>query len=358
MIPALPKIGKSLSELTSLVAGKLNGDENYVIEGAAGLVEAGPSDISFLGNMKYTALAEGTKAGCVLMPNSSAQTPCGAKNRIFVDDPQYAFSQVLGLIEAQRPKLPPMLDSKAAIHFQARLGPGVSVGAFTVIERAAGIGENTFIGPQCYIGENVRIGRHCLLHPRVTIHENSVIGDRVVIHSGAVIGADGFGFSTDRKTGKHRKIPQVGNVVLKDDVDIGANTTVDRATVGSTVIEAGTKIDNLVQIGHNCRVGKDCLLVSQAGVAGSTSLGDRVILAGQAGLAGHIHIGDGAVIMAQTGVMSDVEKGKVMFGYPAKPHREAFKLQVLYAKLPEIYEAVKEIKQKLDLPGAAPARDA
>lgn len=340
-------IAKTVSELAVLTGGEFAGDGLHVIEGAAGLLEAGPKEISFLGNMKYAEAAAQSKAGCIFLPSSGKELATAAKNRIFVEDPQWAFAQVLLLMEALRPKVPPMLDTKAQIHFQARLGPGVSVGPFTVIDKNAGIGEGTNIAGLCSIGENVRIGRFCVIHPRVVIREGCVIGDRVVIQPGAVIGGDGFGFSTDRKTGKHRKIPQLGNVVIKDDVEVGANTTIDRATTGSTLVEAGTKIDNLVQLGHNVRVGRDCLLVSQTGVAGSCVLGDRVILAGQAGLAGHLHIGDGAVIMAQTGVMSDVEKGKMMFGYPAKPHREAFKLQVLYGKLPELFETVKTLKEKL-----------
>ena len=239
------------------------------------------------------------------------------------------------------------IDAKASIHYEARLAAGVSVGAFSVIERKASVGENAKIGPQCFIGENAEIGRGCRLYPQVVIRENCVVGNGVIIHSGAVIGADGFGFTTERKTGKHRKIPQLGNVIIGDDVEVGANVAIDRATIGSTVVGAGTKIDNLVQLAHNVQVGKDCFLVSQSGVAGSSELGDRVILAGQAGVAGHLRVDDGAIIMAQAGIMADVEKNSLMFGSPAKPRFEAFRLQALYAKLPEIYETIKEIRKKL-----------
>ena len=342
-------IRKTVGELADLVHGEAHGDVSYLIEGAAGLPEARPKDVSFLGNAKYAAAAAVSQAGCLILPASRRDFPCASKNRIYAEDPQYAFSQILTLIESQHPKPPATVDPKAQIHGQARLGTGVSVGAWAVIEGSALIGEQTRVDAQCYIGENVRIGRHCRLYPHVVIRENCVIGDRAILHPGVVIGADGFGFSTDKKTGKHRKIPQLGNVVIGDDVEIGANTTIDRATIGSTTVDSGTKIDNLVQIGHNVKIGKDCLLVSQSGIAGSCVLGDHVILAGQAGLAGHINIGDGAIITAQTGVMSDVDKNQVMFGYPAKPHREAFKLQALYGKLPEIYKAIKEIKDKLGL---------
>lgn len=340
---------KTVVELASLVGGEFTGDGNAVIEGAAGLAEAGAKEISFLGNMKYTDQAAQSKAGCIFLPSGAKEVQTLTRNRIYVDDPQWAFSQVLTLIESLRPKAPAAIDPKAVVHFQARMGPGVSVGPFTVIEKNAGIGEGTVVGPQCFIGENVKIGRGCIIHPRVVIRENCVIGDRVILQPGVVIGGDGYGFSTDRKTGKHRKIPQLGNVVVKDDVEIQANSCIDRATTGSTVIETGTKIDNLVQIGHNCRIGKDCLIVSQVGIAGSTTLGDRVILAGQAGLIGHIHVADGAIVMAQTGVMGDVAKGAMIFGSPSRPHREALKLQVLIGKLPELFATVKAVAEKLGL---------
>lgn len=349
MIPKLIMIHKTVGELAALVSGKALGDSSHMIEGVAGLLEAGPSDVSFLGNPKYAAAAATSNAGCLFLPPTAAQAPGRCGNRILVEDPQYAFSLVLGLIESQRPKSPALIDAKASIHYAAKLGPGVSVGAFTVIESNVGVGEGTAIGPQCYIGENVRIGRHCKIYPQVVIREDCLVGDRAILHSGTVIGADGFGFSTDRRTGRHRKIPQLGNVVLKDDVEIGANVTIDRATTGSTEIGAGTKIDNLVQVGHNVKTGRDCLLVSQAGVAGSCLLGDRVILAGQAGVAGHLRLGEGAIVMAQAGVMSDVENGKVIFGSPARPHRESFKLQALYGRLPELFNAVKQIKAKLGI---------
>ncbi len=340
----LPKIEKKLSELAQLVEGRLEGDGGFVVRGAAGLDAAGPQDVSFLGNPKYADAAARSAAGALFLPLSGgAELSTQTKNRIFVEDPQYAFSLVLKLIEDARPKAAPVISTKAELHHSVKTGPNVAVGAFTVIERGAAIAEGTSVGPQCYIGENVKIGRFCKIYPQVVIREGCVIGDRVIIHSGTVIGSDGYGFSTDRKTGKHRKIPQLGNVVVGDDVEIQANVTIDRATVGSTVIGSGTKIDNLVQIGHNVQTGKDCLFVSQTGIAGSCVVGDRVITAGQAGIAGHLKLGDGCVIMAQSGIMADVEKGKIMFGSPARPHREAFKLQALYGRLPELFEAAKKL---------------
>ncbi|MBI5625278.1 MAG: UDP-3-O-(3-hydroxymyristoyl)glucosamine N-acyltransferase [Elusimicrobia bacterium] len=337
---------KTLAEIAALTGGTLEGDADAVVTGAAGLQEAGPEDVSFLGNPKYASQAQASNAGCLFLPPVTKGSPGKAKSRIYVEDPQYAFSQILWILHDERLKPPPLIDTKSCVHYQAKLGPGVSVGPFAVVERGVLVAEGTSIGAGCCIGENVRIGRYCLIHPRVVIREDCVIGERVVIQPGAVIGGDGYGFSTDKKTGRHRKIPQIGNVVVGDDVEIGANTTIDRATVGSTVIGAGTRIDNLVQLGHNVKTGRDCLIVAQTGVSGSTTLGDRVILAGQAGLVGHIKVGDGAVVTAKTGVMHDIPKGEMHFGIPSRPHREAMKLQVLYGKLPEIYETVKAVKKK------------
>lgn len=339
----LPRLNTTVAQIAKLTNGQAEGDTEILLAGVSGLEQAGPDDLSFLGNAKYLGAAAATKAGCVLLPLSARQTPCPAKARIFVEDPQYAFSLVLGLMESQKPKSPPTIDPQSRIHYQSKLGTGVCVGPFTVIERAALVGEGTIIGAQCFIGENVRIGRRCLIYPHVTIREDCVIADGCILHAGAVIGADGYGFSTDRRSGTHRKIPQLGNVVVEENVEIGANTTIDRATVGSTVIGAGTKIDNLVQIGHNCHIGKGCLIVAQAGIAGSTTIGNHVVLGGQVGIAGHLHIGDGVQVAAQSGLMSNAEKGQILFGSPARPHREALKLQAIYGKLPELYAAFKAL---------------
>jgi UDP-3-O-[3-hydroxymyristoyl] glucosamine N-acyltransferase len=229
---------------------------------------------------------------------------------------------MLSLIEEKGLRRTRVVDPRAFVHPEAEVASDADIGPFAVVSQGARVGPRTVVGTHCHIGEDARVGADCLLHPHVTIRDHCSVGDRAIIHPGVVIGADGFGFSPDRKTGRLRKIPQIGNVVVEDDVEIGANTTIDRATVGSTVIGRGTKIDNLVQIGHNCRIGPDCILVAQAGVAGSTSLGGHVVLGGQAGLAGHLHIGEGAQIAAQTGVMSDVEPGQILFGSPAREHRQ------------------------------------
>jgi UDP-3-O-[3-hydroxymyristoyl] glucosamine N-acyltransferase len=212
------------------------------------------------------------------------------------------------------------------------------------VERGAVVEAGAIIYSGCFIGANARVGSGSLLYPNVVLREDTQVGARCIIHAGAVLGADGYGFATIE--GRQRKIPQIGRVVVEDDVEIGANVTIDRATVGETRVGAGTKIDNLVHIAHNVQIGRDCLIVAQVGISGSTKVGDRVTLAGQVGIVGHLTIGDGAVVAAQSGVMNDVEPGAVLFGSPARPHREAMKLQAIFGKLPEIYEAIRSLRKK------------
>lgn len=338
----------TLRDISKLTGSRLVGDPECEIEGAAGLAEAASKDVAFLENPKYADQVLASRAGAVFLPPAAEQTPGGPPNRLYSEAPRWAYAQVLDVIFKERWKaIPPVLSTKADIHFEAKLGKDVDVGPFTVIKRYATVGERTRIGAQCYIGNSVRIGKDCLIHPRVVIQDYCELGDRVIVHPGSVIGSDGYGYWTDPKTGQHSKVAQVGNVVVEDDVELGACVTLDRATTGETRIGAGTKIDNLVQVGHNCTTGRNCLIIAQAGVAGSTKLGHQVVLAGQAGLAGHLSVGDGAVISAQTGVMSDVPAKAVMFGSPARPHREAMKLQAIMSKLPEIYSFIKQARAKL-----------
>lgn len=338
----------TIADVAFIVGGEALGDLAHEVTSVADLADAGLSDAVFLENRKYTALAASAPAGCLFLAPDLKDTPCAAKGKVIVAEPRAAFAKLVRMIDEHgRVKILPTHSAKASIHGKAVLGPNVSVGDFVVIERGAAVGENTVIMPQVFVGVNAKIGRNCLIYPQVVIREDCVIGDGVIIHPGAVIGADGFGFLTDKKTGKHTKIPQIGNVVIEAGCEIGANVTIDRGAVGSTVVKTGTQIDNLVQIGHNAKLGRDCVVVSQTGIAGSTHVGNNVVLAGQAGVAGHLTIGDGAIITAQTGVMSDVPAKTVLFGSPGRPHREAFKLQALFSRLPELFEKVKELEKKL-----------
>jgi len=315
-------------EIAASVGGVLEGDGAVVIEGAAGLNEAAERDISFFHNVKYIASLEKTNARVIIIPKQTNGTaiPKG-KTWIRVDNPQWAFAQVLGLIDRQRKRHPNGIHPKAHV------------------EPTAVIGAETIIYPGCYIGHDVKIGKNCLIYPNVVLREDTQVGDRVIIHAGTVLGADGYGFATDK--GIHHKIPQIGRVVVEDDVELGANCAVDRATTGETRIGAGTKIDNLVHIAHNVTIGRGCLITGQVGIAGSSHIGNFVSMGGQVGIAGHITIGDGAIIAAQSGVMSDVEPGAVLFGSPVRPIKQAMKLQAIYGKLEDIYDTVRQLRKKL-----------
>ena len=249
-------------------------------------------------------------------------------------------------VDAQHQKHTPGIHPTAVISQSAKLGDNVSVGAYTVVEDGAQIGDNTVIFPQCYIGKDVVIGKNCYIYPQVVIREECVLKDYVILQAGAKIGSDGFGFSFH--DGRHQKIPQIGNVVLGNDVEIQSNTCIDRAKISSTVIGDNTKIDNLVQVGHNVHVGMSSIMCAQVGVAGTTEIGNGVILAGQVGLAGHMTIGDRAQVGAQSGVMSSIPAGQTYFGYPAMPQREAFKLQAILRKLPEMHKEFRSLKKQLE----------
>lgn len=336
----------SVGELAKVVHGEVEGDEALMIRGAAGLEDASDHDVSFFHNLKYGDLLRETKAGAVIIPQKTNGTvlPSG-KTLIRVTNPLLAFSQVLALFDRERVRHPEGIHPQAIIDPSVQVARGVAIGAHTVIERGASIGAGTIIYPGCYVGQGSRIGEKCLIYANVVLYEQTLVGSQVIIHSGAVLGSDGYGFVTVE--GRHQKIPQVGQVVIGDHVEIGANVTIDRATTGQTSVGAGTKIDNLVHIAHNVRIGRDCLIVAQVGISGSTRIGNRVTLAGQVGIIGHLTIGDGAVIAAQSGIMNDVAPGEVLFGSPARPHREAMKLQAIFGKLPEIYETFRLLKKKI-----------
>jgi UDP-3-O-[3-hydroxymyristoyl] glucosamine N-acyltransferase len=256
-----------------------------------------------------------------------------------------AFAKVVSLVLPDDTKRPSGLHPTAIVSPTAKLGKNVAVGAYTVIDDKAQIGEGTIIYSGCYIGSNTKIGKDCLIYPHVSIRERIEIGDRVIIHCGTVIGSDGFGFAAVK--GVQEKIPQIGTVLVEDDVEIGANVTIDRARFDKTIIGRGTKIDNLVQIAHNVIIGENCIIVAQAGISGSTVLGKNVTLAGQAGLVGHINIGDGAICAAQSGVTKSVPPNTMVSGYPAKPHEVAKRVNACVQSLPELYKKIKELEDKV-----------
>ena len=332
----------TLGDLARLVGGTLTGDGSTLIRAVNGIKEAGAGEITFLSNPKYASLLGTTRASAVIVGPGVA-TPLPA---ITVANPDLAFGRIAERLNGVIPKPAPGIHPTAVVAKDARIGRDVSIGACAVVEAGASIGDGTVLHAQTYVGRDAKVGPGCLVYPQVVIREQCEVGARVILHSGTVVGSDGFGYATEK--GVHHKIPQVGIVVLEDDVELGANVTVDRARFGRTVIGRGTKIDNLVQIGHNVVTGEGCLLVSQSGVSGSTRLGKFVILAGQAGLIGHLEIGDGAIITAQSGVTKDVPPGSVMAGAPASERTAHLKELAALSKLPEALQEIRRLRKEID----------
>jgi len=333
-------------ELHDLIG--LGSDEEVisVYTGINALDNAGPNDISFLGNPRYEPQLAGTEAGVVLVPPGNFSAPSGCR-LIQVENPSGAFSKLIDHFQAQVASFEAGISLGAFVDENAQFDASqVRVGAGAVIEHGAVIGDGTTIGAGCIVGKNVTIGRDCLLHPRATIRESCTLGDRVTLQPGCVIGSDGYGF--DLVEGRHEKVPQVGIVEIHDDVEIGANSTIDRARFGSTVIGEGTKVDNLVQIAHNVTIGKHCLIVAQSGIAGSSKLGDYVTIAAQAGVAGHLEIADRAILSAQSGLLKNIVNSGVYMNTPARPMKSEQRKMAAVARLPKLREELRELKKKLE----------
>lgn len=312
------------------MGGELVGDGSAAVSGVAPLDRAEAQHLSFLGSGKYEALLERSRAGVVLVDPEFKDARGSARARILVAKPMEKMLLVLPRLYPSSGGAPGIAPT-ARIGSGASLGSGVAIGEYSVIGDHAVIGDNCRIGSHCVVGAGVVIGSASRLHAHSTLYPGARLGDRVIVHSGACVGSDGFGYVF--QGGAHRKIPHVGNCVVGNDVEIGANTTIDRGSVDDTVIGDGTKIDNLVHIGHNVRIGKLCLIMAQVGIAGSVIIEDGCILAGQAGLAGHLKIGAGAKIAAQAGVFGDVPAGESWSGYPARPHRESLRASGALLKL-------------------------
>ena len=324
--------------------GDVVGDASLQITGAASLGEAVPGEISFYSDPRYGTLLRKTRASAVFVPSDFAESIATAQIR--VANPIKVFEQIVLKFAPKPIKLSPGIHPSAVVDPSAQLGQHVSIQPHAVVEAGARIGDDTIIGAGSYIGHETVIGAACLIYPRVTIRDRSRIGSRVIIHSGAVIGADGFGF--EMVDGRHEKIQQLGFVQIDDDVEIGANTTVDRARFGRTWIQQGVKIDNLVQVAHNVVIGKNSIIAAQTGISGSTRVGERVMMAGQVGIVGHVEIADGSVIAAQSGVSKSVPGG-IWFGYPAAPIEETKQQIAWLRRLGKLFARVKEIEKKLGL---------
>ena len=337
----MKKLNMTLEQIAELVEGEVVGDKNIVIKGISGIKEAKEGDITFLANPKYTPLMYKTQASAVIVPKDTKDAPLPI---IKTENPSLAFAKIVDLV-APPLSHPQGISSYAYVSSKAKIGKGVSRGHFTIIEDDVEIGEGTIIYGNCFIGCNTKIGRNCLIYSNVCIRERILIGNNVIIHPGTVIGSDGFGFAT--VGGIQKKIPQIGTVVIEDDVEIGANVTIDRARFDKTVIGKGTKIDNLVQIAHNVEIGENSIIVAQSGISGSTTVGKGVILAGQSGVVGHITIGDNARVAAQAGVTKSVASGEVVSGYPARPHNTAKRINACIQRLPGLYKNVRELQKEI-----------
>lgn len=332
-----------LRELAKLIEGELVGDGDLEITGVAGIKEAREGDITFLANHKYETWLETTQASAVIMErNGRAVDRAVIKN----SDPYQAFLKVVQIFHGSHINAAKGIHPTCLIGEGVKVGEGVSLGPYVVIEDGSIIGDGAIVMAGGYIGAGSKIGSKALIYPNVTIRENSVLGDRVVIHSGTVIGSDGFGYAKDGD--EYHKIPHVGNVVIEDDVEIGANVAIDRATVGTTLIKKGVKLDNLVHIAHNVVIDENSIVLAQVGIAGSTEIGKNVILAGQAGVNGHIKIGDNAKVGSQAGVTKSVPPDTSVSGYPAAPHAGAKRLHASLLRLPELLKRVKELEKRIE----------
>jgi UDP-3-O-[3-hydroxymyristoyl] glucosamine N-acyltransferase len=331
----------TLGQLAQALDATLDGDPGRVVTGVAPLEHAGPDEISFLTDPRFRQSARASRAGAFLAPLDATDLPAPI---LRCRTPQRALIDLLRLFHpAERPAAG--VHPLAVVEPGAWLDPTVAVGALCVIEAGARLGAGVHLHPLVFVGRDAEIGDETVLHPHVTVREGVRIGRRVIVHAGAVLGADGFGYVFDGAI--HRKIPQVGSVLIEDDVEIGAGTTIDRATLGQTVVRRGTKIDNLVQIGHNAEIGADSIIVAQVGISGSVRLGRGVVLAGQVGVADHRTIGDGAVVGARAGVHVDIPAGETWLGTPVRPITQAKRIMAAEGQLPDLVHRLRALERRL-----------
>ena len=332
----------TLADLARHLACRLEGDGAIEVTRVAGIEEAGPGDVTFLANPKYTPKLAGTRASAVIASDSVTSAPCAI---LRTAEPYLTFAAAVALLTPP-PRVPPGISPLASVDPTARLGADVAVGPFVVVGAGAQIGARSVLYPHVSVAAAVSIGVDCVLHAHVSLRERVVLGDRVIVQDAAVIGSDGFGFAR-RPDGSHQKIPQVGRVVVEDDVEIGAQSAIDRPAVGETRIGAGTKIDNLVQVAHGVKVGRNVLLAAQAGIAGSTTVGDGVMMAGQSGVTGHVEVGRDAKVSAKSAVTKDVAPGHHVAGIPAVDVDDWRESVVLLRRLPELRKALAELETRL-----------
>ncbi len=335
-----------LKDICEHLGGELSGDGEIEITGVSGIVEALPSQITFVADTKYLSAIATTQASAIIIGRGVSGN---GKPTICVDNPYWSFVKVMELfISDSEQQTHRGIHETAIIGENVSLGEDVTIKAYSVIGDNVEIGDRTVIMPLVYVGNGSKIGSDGMVYSQVSIRENITIGDRVVLHSGAVIGSDGFGFTPDPIQKRPYKIPQIGTVVVEDDVEIGANTTIDRATLSETVIKRGTKLDNLVQIAHNVVLGEDCCLAAQTGIAGSSILGDRVNIAGQSGVIGHLRVGENTVIYSKSAVTKNIPPGSHLSGIPARPHKQELRSQAIARKLPEVMKEISELQKRVE----------
>jgi UDP-3-O-[3-hydroxymyristoyl] glucosamine N-acyltransferase len=332
----------TIREIAALVGGKVVGDSSASIHGVNGIEDAAQGEITFLDHPKYESLLETTSASAVLVPEEIAQGPT---TLIQVQAPRLAFAQLLGQFSVERTKPPQGVHPQSVVGENVQLGADVGIDAFVRIADNVTIGDGAVIYAGSYIAHGATIGAHSVIYSNVTIREDVRIGDRCILHSGVILGSDGFGFAA--VGGEQEKIPQVGTVILGDDVEIGSNSCVDRATFGETTIGRGTKIDNLVQIGHNVRIGEHCVVSGLCGISGTTTIGNRVTVGGQVGFAGHLTVGDDVVIGARSGVTKSISAGQIVSGFPACDHEEARRIRAGARRLPSALKRLRELEDRL-----------
>jgi UDP-3-O-[3-hydroxymyristoyl] glucosamine N-acyltransferase len=332
----------TLRELADRLECRLEGDGGIEVTRVSGIQDAEPGDVTFLANSKYEKALASTRASAVILKDSAPPAPCAM---LRARDPYLAFARAVGLFAlVSRPA--PGVHALAAIAADARLGAGVSIGPFVAIGEGARVGDRTVIYPNVTIGPRASVGEDCTIHSNVAVRERCTLGDRVILQNGVVIGGDGYGF-VRRGDGTHEKIPQVAVVVIEDDVELGANTTVDRPAVGETRIKSGAKIDNLVQIAHGVTVGRNVLMAAQVGIAGSTDIEDDVVFGGQVGVGGHLTIGRGAIAVGQSGITNSLDPRAFVAGYPAIDSREWRKASVLFRRLPELKRRIEQLEAQV-----------
>ena len=336
----------SAKQIADFIGGRVEGDDNAKVNTFAKIEEGVPGAISFLSNPKYTHFIYETKSSIVLINEDMKLEQPVETTLIRVANAYEAVAKLLQLYESMKPRKQGV-DKLAFIAASAKVGANVYIGAFAYIGENAVIGDGCQIYPNATIGDNVVLGKNCIIYPNVTIYHDCKLGNNDTIHAGSVVGADGFGFAPNAETNSYDKIPQIGNVVLEDDVEIGANTCIDRSTMGSTIIRRGVKLDNLVQIAHNTDIGENTVMSAQVGIAGSTKVGQWCMFGGQVGIAGHITIGNKVFLGAQSGVPGSLKDNQILIGTPPMEQRSYFKSQAIFRKLPEMYRQLSELQKEI-----------